>query len=107
MKSIVDLLLGMSVSKQGARANGLEAAIEAPELVAPSGTVLGQNVNGGVGTGGLGGIQKSKALKMDSNNVERMESKIQPQEPLQPRKGTTVIRTCFNGLNALSGLRLS
>ncbi|KAL2516996.1 Transmembrane amino acid transporter family protein [Abeliophyllum distichum] len=33
-----------------------------------------------------------------------MESKSQPQEPLQPRKGTTVIRTCFNGLNALSGI---
>lgn len=37
---------------------------------------------------------------MDSLNVERMES--QDQLP-QTEKGTTFLRTCFNGLNALSG----
>ncbi|KAL3511122.1 hypothetical protein ACH5RR_030523 [Cinchona calisaya] len=38
---------------------------------------------------------------MDSLNIERVES--QNQIP-QPQKGTTFLRTCFNGLNALSGI---
>ncbi|KAI3729199.1 hypothetical protein L6452_17852 [Arctium lappa] len=45
--------------------------------------------------------------KMDINNVERMESQNQhhPQshEP-PPTKGTTFLRTCFNGVNTLSGV---
>ncbi|KAJ9548954.1 hypothetical protein OSB04_021497 [Centaurea solstitialis] len=44
---------------------------------------------------------------MDTNNVERMESQNQhPQshdEP-PPTKGTTFLRTCFNGVNTLSGV---
>ncbi|XP_027099462.1 amino acid transporter AVT1I [Coffea arabica] len=38
---------------------------------------------------------------MDSLNVDTMES--QNQVP-QPQKGTTFLRTCFNALNALSGV---
>lgn len=38
---------------------------------------------------------------MDSLNVDTVES--QNQLP-QPQKGTTFLRTCFNGLNALSGV---
>ncbi|KVH96152.1 amino acid transporter AVT1I-like [Cynara cardunculus var. scolymus] len=43
---------------------------------------------------------------MDTNNVERMESQNQhPQshDP-PPTKGTTFLRTCFNGVNTLSGV---
>ncbi|KAK3042405.1 hypothetical protein RJ639_002451 [Escallonia herrerae] len=42
---------------------------------------------------------------MDSyTTAEKMESQNPPLEPNQLRKGTTFVRTCFNGLNALSGV---
>ncbi|KAK3002323.1 hypothetical protein RJ639_021578 [Escallonia herrerae] len=41
---------------------------------------------------------------MVSQSAERMEIQNQPLETNQQPKGTTFIRTCFNGLNALSGV---
>ncbi|KAI3467344.1 hypothetical protein Pfo_024007 [Paulownia fortunei] len=43
---------------------------------------------------------------MDFHNIEKLESQNQPQvqQPLPQNKGTTFIRTCFNGLNALTGI---
>ncbi|KAA8529421.1 hypothetical protein F0562_033780 [Nyssa sinensis] len=41
---------------------------------------------------------------MDSHNLERIESQNRPQQPQLPGKGTSLLRTCFNGLNALSGV---
>ncbi|CAL5338473.1 unnamed protein product [Camellia sinensis] len=35
---------------------------------------------------------------------EKIESQNQPPQPQQVAKGTTFFRTCFNGLNALSGV---
>ncbi|XP_062016075.1 amino acid transporter AVT1I-like isoform X2 [Rosa rugosa] len=40
-------------------------------------------------------------MELDSLKVEKIESQIQP---LEPNKGTTFFRTCFNGLNTLSGV---
>ncbi|KAM0058754.1 putative amino acid transporter, transmembrane domain-containing protein [Helianthus debilis subsp. tardiflorus] len=39
---------------------------------------------------------------MDTNNLETIESQNQHEPP--PTKGTTFIRTCFNGVNTLSGV---
>ncbi|XP_059645286.1 amino acid transporter AVT1I-like [Cornus florida] len=41
---------------------------------------------------------------MDSHSAEKIESQNQPPQLQQPSKGTSFIRTCFNGLNALSGV---
>ncbi|KAK4402990.1 Amino acid transporter AVT1J [Sesamum angolense] len=41
---------------------------------------------------------------MDSNNIEKLESQRHPHPPQPPNKGTTFITTCFNGLNALTGI---
>ncbi|GMP58296.1 hypothetical protein CsSME_00022012 [Camellia sinensis var. sinensis] len=41
---------------------------------------------------------------MDSHGAEKIESQNQPPQPQQVAKGTTFFRTCFNGLNALSGV---
>ncbi|KAI3467343.1 hypothetical protein Pfo_024006 [Paulownia fortunei] len=45
---------------------------------------------------------------MHFHNIETLESQNQPQvQPPQPQnKGTTFVRTCFNGINALSGIGL-
>ncbi|KAK9935147.1 hypothetical protein M0R45_022259 [Rubus argutus] len=40
-------------------------------------------------------------MELDPLKVEKMESQI---HPLEPRKGTTFSRTCFNGINTLSGV---
>ncbi|KAK9912353.1 hypothetical protein M0R45_036220 [Rubus argutus] len=40
-------------------------------------------------------------MELDPLKVEKMESQIQQ---LEPRKGTTFSRTCFNGINTLSGV---
>ncbi|KAK8979646.1 hypothetical protein V6N11_073636 [Hibiscus sabdariffa] len=40
--------------------------------------------------------------KMDLSRAEKLESQNEVQQ--QPRKGTSFLRTCFNGLNALSGV---
>lgn len=44
--------------------------------------------------------KKKKIEKMKFNNIE---SQNQLQPPLQQTKGATFIRTCFNGMNALTG----
>lgn len=44
--------------------------------------------------------------KEKGTTMERQEEASQ-QLPQQPGKGTTILRTCFNGINALSGLSLS
>ncbi|MBA0843299.1 hypothetical protein Goarm_000501, partial [Gossypium armourianum] len=44
--------------------------------------------------------------KMDFTKAEKLESQNEVQQPQQPTKGTSFFRTCFNGLNALSGLLL-
>ncbi|KAL7609406.1 hypothetical protein Lser_V15G11567 [Lactuca serriola] len=43
---------------------------------------------------------------MDTNNVENMESQNQHLQSHEssPTKGTTFLRTCFNGVNTLSGV---
>ncbi|XP_059645295.1 amino acid transporter AVT1I-like [Cornus florida] len=41
---------------------------------------------------------------MDSYSGEKIESQHQPPQLQQPSEGTSFIRTCFNGLNALSGV---
>ncbi|XP_057492960.1 amino acid transporter AVT1I-like isoform X1 [Actinidia eriantha] len=41
---------------------------------------------------------------MDSHSIEKIESQNQPSLSQQPSKGTTFLRTCFNGLNTLSGV---
>ncbi|OIT06178.1 PREDICTED: vesicular GABA transporter-like [Nicotiana attenuata] len=43
---------------------------------------------------------------MESHNVETIESQNQTQQPLEPTSGTSFLLTCFNGLNALSGVGL-
>ncbi|PPD96260.1 hypothetical protein GOBAR_DD06713 [Gossypium barbadense] len=42
--------------------------------------------------------------KMDFTKAEKLESQNEVQQPQQPTKGTSFFRTCFNGLNALSGV---
>nr|KJB80193.1 hypothetical protein B456_013G085800 [Gossypium raimondii] len=42
--------------------------------------------------------------KMDFTKAEKLESQNEVQQPQQPTKGTSFLRTCFNGLNALSGV---
>ncbi|XVE53234.1 hypothetical protein DITRI_Ditri02bG0187600 [Diplodiscus trichospermus] len=43
--------------------------------------------------------------KMDLSKAEKLESQNQiPQPQQQPTRGTGFLRTCFNGLNALSGV---
>ncbi|KAF3674700.1 zinc finger family protein [Capsicum annuum] len=41
---------------------------------------------------------------MESSSVERIESQNQIPQILEPSKGTSFFRTCFNGINALSGI---
>ncbi|KAL0358094.1 UNVERIFIED_CONTAM: Amino acid transporter AVT1I [Sesamum calycinum] len=41
---------------------------------------------------------------MDSNNIEKLESQRHAHSPQPQNKGTTFITTCFNGLNALTGI---
>ncbi|OIT21820.1 PREDICTED: vacuolar amino acid transporter 1-like [Nicotiana attenuata] len=41
---------------------------------------------------------------MESHIVERIESQNQIPQPVEPSKGTSFFRTCFNGVNALSGV---
>ncbi|KAA8532975.1 hypothetical protein F0562_032908 [Nyssa sinensis] len=41
---------------------------------------------------------------MDTHSEEAVESQKHPSQPQEPGKGTTFLRTCFNGLNALSGV---
>ncbi|KAL4569517.1 hypothetical protein LXL04_025156 [Taraxacum kok-saghyz] len=43
---------------------------------------------------------------MDTNNVEKMETQNQHSQSHEqsPTKGTTFLRTCFNGVNTLSGV---
>ncbi|KAB1994205.1 hypothetical protein ES319_D13G084000v1 [Gossypium barbadense] len=41
---------------------------------------------------------------MDFTKAEKLESQNEVQQPQQPTKGTSFFRTCFNGLNALSGV---
>ncbi|PON58312.1 Amino acid transporter [Parasponia andersonii] len=36
--------------------------------------------------------------------AERMESQNQTPQTIEPAKGTTILKTCFNGINALSGV---
>ncbi|TYH90992.1 hypothetical protein ES332_A13G087300v1 [Gossypium tomentosum] len=42
--------------------------------------------------------------KMDFTKAGKLESQNEVQQPQQPTKGTSFFRTCFNGLNALSGV---
>ena len=44
---------------------------------------------------------------MEHLKADGMESQNQLPQSEQPGKGTTFLKTCFNGLNALSGLSLS
>ncbi|KAK4429996.1 Amino acid transporter AVT1I [Sesamum alatum] len=41
---------------------------------------------------------------MDSNNIEKLESQSHTYSSQPQNKGTTFITTCFNGLNALTGI---
>ncbi|XVF43120.1 hypothetical protein PTKIN_Ptkin02bG0015000 [Pterospermum kingtungense] len=41
---------------------------------------------------------------MDLSKAEKLESQNELPQPQQPIKGTGFLRTCFNGLNALSGV---
>ncbi|KAL0336369.1 UNVERIFIED_CONTAM: Amino acid transporter AVT1I [Sesamum radiatum] len=41
---------------------------------------------------------------MDSNNIEKLELQRHAHSPQPQNKGTTFITTCFNGLNALTGI---
>ncbi|KAK8317088.1 hypothetical protein V6Z12_A13G086900 [Gossypium hirsutum] len=41
---------------------------------------------------------------MDFTKAGKLESQNEVQQPQQPTKGTSFFRTCFNGLNALSGV---
>ncbi|GLT98438.1 hypothetical protein SLE2022_159430 [Rubroshorea leprosula] len=43
---------------------------------------------------------------MDDFKAEKTESQREVPEAETARKGTTFLRTCFNGLNALSGVRI-
>ncbi|XP_070031641.1 amino acid transporter AVT1I-like [Nicotiana tomentosiformis] len=41
---------------------------------------------------------------MEPHSVERIESQNQISQPEKPSRGTSFFRTCFNGVNALSGV---
>ncbi|XP_062111606.1 amino acid transporter AVT1J-like [Humulus lupulus] len=43
-------------------------------------------------------------VNREESEQERMESQNQLPQILEPAKGTTILRTCFNGINALSGV---
>ncbi|EOY01921.1 Amino acid transporter, putative [Theobroma cacao] len=42
--------------------------------------------------------------KMDISKAEKLESQNEFPQPQQQGRGTSFLRTCFNGLNALSGV---
>ncbi|XP_022775898.1 amino acid transporter AVT1I-like [Durio zibethinus] len=41
---------------------------------------------------------------MDFSKADKLESQNELPQPQQPSRGTSFLRTCFNGLNALSGV---
>ena len=43
---------------------------------------------------------------MESHSVEKIETQNQIPQIMEPSKGTSFFRTCFNGINALSGKHL-
>ncbi|XP_049388475.1 amino acid transporter AVT1I-like [Solanum stenotomum] len=43
---------------------------------------------------------------MESHSVERIETQNQIPQIMEPSKGTSFFRTCFNGINALSGIEI-
>lgn len=49
----------------------------------------------------------TKNFREGADGMENQNQNQLSELPQEPAKGTTVLRTCFNGINALSGILLS